>query len=412
MKNLLIYRYLFTLLFGAAFALFFSGCEQSDKVRAVIITGQNNFHNWEVSSQNLETILSKAGIFDVDVVVSPGMGADMSGFKPEFSKYQVVVLDYDGDSWPESTRQAFAQYVENGGGVVVYHASNNAFPDWVEYNEIIGFGGWGGRDEAAGPLVYWEDGKVVKDDTPGEAGAHGERHPFKVVMRDNDHPITKGLPSSWMHTEDEIYGKMRGPANDIHVLATAYDDTTFNGGGHDEIVMLTLKYGQGRIFHTTLGHAGKNAEEFPAMHCAGFITIMQRGTEWAATGAVTQEVPAEFPNSVSTVLWEDFEPLTLEELMQRVARYKIGQSRKYLSDLSNRIRKGDGNTQTYLMYEERLLDLLQSDATSDSKKYACRELSWMGSEKSVQVLEGMLEDESLDGMAAYALQRLSPPVTQ
>jgi hypothetical protein len=32
-----------------------------------------------------------------------------------------------------------------------------------------------------------------------------------------------------------------------------------------------------------------------ALSCVGFLTTFQRGTEWAATGRVTQPVPASFP---------------------------------------------------------------------------------------------------------------------
>jgi len=56
-----------------------------------------------------------------------------------------------------------------------------------------------------------------------------------------------------------------------------------------------LSYGKGRIFHTTLGH------DIAALSCVGFIATFQRGTEWAATGSVTQKAPAAFPtaNTVS-----------------------------------------------------------------------------------------------------------------
>ena len=38
------------------------------------------------------------------------------------------------------------------------------------------------------------------------------------------------------------------------------------------------------------------------MECVGFIATFQRGCEWAASGDVTQDVPADFPaeNAVST----------------------------------------------------------------------------------------------------------------
>jgi len=55
-------------------------------------------------------------------------------------------------------------------------------------------------------------------------------------------------------------------------------------------MLMALSFGEGRVFHTTLGHADYSFE------CVGFITTFLRGTEWAATGKVTQsDVPNDFP---------------------------------------------------------------------------------------------------------------------
>ena len=43
-------------------------------------------------------------------------------------------------------------------------------------------------------------------------------------MRDTKHPISKGLPAHWMHAADELYSKMRGPGENMDVLATAMSD--------------------------------------------------------------------------------------------------------------------------------------------------------------------------------------------
>jgi type 1 glutamine amidotransferase len=56
---------------------------------------------------------------------------------------------------------------------------------------------------------------------------------------------------------------------------------------------MVLRFGKGRIFHTTMGH------DVAALSCVGFITTLQRGTEWAATGKVTQKVPATFPTATT-----------------------------------------------------------------------------------------------------------------
>jgi type 1 glutamine amidotransferase len=228
------------------------------------------------------------------MAVSPKRGEDMSTFRPDFSAYKVVVLDYNGDSWSDATNIAFLDFVKNGGGVVVYHAADNAFPQWKEYNEIIGLGGWEGRNEKDGPYVYFRDGKEVRDHTPGPGGSHGRQHEYTVVLRGKKHPITKGLPASWMHAKDELYDKMRGPAKNMTILATAFSDKSTGGTGRDEPALMVLHWGKGRIFHTILGHVGNEAEH-PAVECLSFIVTFLRGAEWAATGKVTQKVPNSFP---------------------------------------------------------------------------------------------------------------------
>ncbi len=262
-------------------------------IKALIVTGQNN-HNWEASSVILQKYLNQNGLFAADIAVSPKKGEDMSSFRPDFSAYKVIVLDYYGDAWPDATNSAFLEFVKKGGGVVVYHAADNAFPQWKEYNEITGLGGWENRNEKDGPYVYWKDGKEVRDNTPGRGGSHGKQHEFKIVVRDGNHPITKGLPATWTHAKDELYDRLRGPAKNLTVLATAYSDPETGGTGRDEPMLMTIAWGKGRVFHTVIGHVGKEPEH-PAAECVDFIATFLRGTEWAATGKVTQKVPADFP---------------------------------------------------------------------------------------------------------------------
>jgi type 1 glutamine amidotransferase len=156
---------------------------------------------------------------------------------------------------------------------------------------MTGIGGWRNRNEQAGPYWYWKDGRLVSDASPGPAGEHGARLPFQVITRDPEHPIMRGLPTVWLHANDELYGKLRGPGKNMIVLATAHSDAKNKGTGLDEPMLMVLRYGKGRIFHTTLGH------DVLALSCVGFMTTFQRGTEWVATGRVTQKVPADFPTA-------------------------------------------------------------------------------------------------------------------
>ncbi len=385
-----------------------NSCKEEAKYKALIVTGQNTAHDWTVSAPVLKQILESTCLFSIKTATTPEKGADMSSFTPDFSKFDLVVLDYDGDAWPEPTKTAFIEFVKNGGGVVVYHAANNPFLDWKEFNEITGLGGWGNRNENSGPYVYYKNDSLVRDNAPGRGGSHGPQHEYLVKTRNSEHPIMKGLPSSWMHIKDELYQELRGPAENMDILATAYADTTFKGTGRDEPVLFTVTYGKGRIFHTVLGHVGKNTKEYPAIECAGFITTLQRGAEWAASGQVTQEVPVEFPNSASIVEWPSYKPLSFSELMSKIEEYKIGRSRKYISDLKLRIRKDSGSDEKLLEYENAMLKSLKSKSCEiDAKKALIAELSWMGSDICIPVLEEFKNSEELKAEAVCALERLN-----
>jgi uncharacterized protein len=265
--------------------------EAPKKLRALIIDGQNN-HDWKTTTPLIKGALETSGRFTVDVATTPAEGQDMGSFQPKFSEYDVIVSNYNGEPWSDKTSKEFEAYVAGGGGFVSVHAANNAFPEWRDYNRMIGLGGWYGRTEKHGPYFYLDDqGKEVRDTAPGSGGHHGPQHEFQVRTRDKKHPIMQGLPESWMHTKDELYDSLRGPAENLHILATAYADPKYDGTGRHEPMLMTLDYGKGRVFHTVLGHADYS------MNCVGFITTLQRGTEWAATGEVSIPIPKNFPTA-------------------------------------------------------------------------------------------------------------------
>lgn len=263
--------------------------QQKKAIKTMMIAGQDGSHYWEGACEAMKQILENSGMFEVDFAFTPNFGGDISTFKPDFKKYDLIVINYGGATWIESVRKDFEKYVADGGGVVVIHSSVVPMADWKEYNEIIGMGAWDGRNEKDGPYLYLKDGQYVYDYSPGYAGYHGLQHETVIEHCAINHPILKDLRPRWKHFKDEIYTRLRGPVKNMEVLATAYER------GRDEPLMWTVKYGKGRVFVDLLGHCGNDPNMIYSMLCTGFQVTLLRGSEWAATGAVTQEAPADFP---------------------------------------------------------------------------------------------------------------------
>lgn len=293
----------------------------AEKLKALIVDGQNNHKVWPKSTIMMRQYLENSGLFEtVDIARSrfiwrgedeaeflPLAGVGKSeprkepktdpDFAPDFAKYDLVISNFGwgAANWLPATRAAFEKFVAGGGGFVCVHAANNSFPLWSEYNKMIGLGGWGDRTEKAGPYVYFNsEGNIVRDTSPGKAGKHAKASSFQITTRDTEHPITKGMPAVWQHTIDECYSKLRGPAENMTILATACDSPELQAAGRHEPMLMVIDYHKGRVFHTALGDRAESLE------CVGWITTFLRGAEWAAIGKVTQPLPADFPTSTET----------------------------------------------------------------------------------------------------------------
>ncbi|MDF9797309.1 type 1 glutamine amidotransferase [Catalinimonas alkaloidigena] len=327
--------------------LLVSACSQGNtekappsKLKALIIDGQNNHYVWPKTTMMMQDYLEETGLFEVEIhrMDSVWLGIKYNKSRPEpytyfiekypldstaygishqpiqtsrfsidFSQYDILVSNLGAQSpiWPEETQRDFEKYISEGGGLVIVHAANNLWSDWEAFNQMIALGAWDGRDSTSGPYVYYnEAGELEKDHSAGIGGSHGPEFEYLITTRAPEHPVMKGLPKAWMHTQDELYERMRGPFENATILATAYSDVeanappwdpTVKGLGQHVPTLMAINYGEGRIFHTTLGHFDYS------MECAGFITTLQRGAEWVATGKVSQEVPDDFPTENQTV---------------------------------------------------------------------------------------------------------------
>jgi hypothetical protein len=295
-----------------------AAAQGGDKIRVVIIDGQNN-HDWKSTTPHMKKVLEASGRFTVDVATTPqkpalppepkGTGDDelakykmdlakyadayatyrqsWDKFNPDLTKYDVVLSNYNGAPWPAPVSKSLDENLKAGKfGLVIVHAANNSFGSWNEYNQMIGMG-W--RGNSAGERLYLDDqGKeVCVPKGKGDGSGHRYSGTFQVVVRNAEHPITQGMPREWLHASDELYDNMRGPIENVKLLATAFS----KGTKVHEPMIWTVSYGKGRVFHTPMGH------DVGGMRCVGFITTLNRGTEWAATGKVTLPIPQNFPTA-------------------------------------------------------------------------------------------------------------------
>lgn len=247
-----------------------------EPIPVLLVTGANN-HDWKWTHLSLERMLEANGRFDVTITTDPAKDLAATDLGERFRAF---VLDYNGPRWGEPAETNFLAAVEGGVGVSIIHASNNAFPGWIQYEKLCG--------------LLWRQGT-----------GHGRFHSFSVDITDRDHPITRGLPTLAMHPDELYHRLVAAPGAENRVLASAFSDPETGGTDEREPMIIVQSYGAGRIFHTPLGHVwsggGKEAHEDPQ-----FQNLVVRGTEWAATGVVTDGVLK--PNSLTelekTAGWE------------------------------------------------------------------------------------------------------------
>ena len=265
--------------------------------RVLIVDGVNN-HDWVTATHAITEILTAATLFTVEVSTCPPRGAPQdawNSWKPNFSGYDVVINNFngghlaDGIEWPLSVQGSLEKFVRGGGGLVVYHAANNAFLNWKAYNEMIGLG-WRSPSFGPGLAVSSDDKIMVVPKGTGLEPGHPPRMDFQIHVCDTHHPITAGMPKVWMHPSEQLTHGQHGPAEGLTILTYAHSPVS----NQNEPMDWVRGYGKGRVYTTMLGHTWAG-EPNPNLECVGFQTLLSRGVQWAATGTVTIPIPSNFP---------------------------------------------------------------------------------------------------------------------
>jgi type 1 glutamine amidotransferase len=290
-KTIMTLRVLFALLawFGAVVPT------AAAPLRVLIVDGVNN-HDWPATTPVLKRILEDSGRFRVDVSTSPPRDAptaDWAAWRPQFSRYAVVISNFNGGDhgaavvqWPAAVQADFEAYVKHGGGFVSFHAANNAFPGWTAYEDMVGLL-W--RPNSFGPGVTFDERgtPVIIPAGTGNNPNHPRRYDFEVTVRDRSHPITSGLPASFpVQSEQLTYGQH---GLEAAVRSDAFTYLTYawcEPIKEREPMDWVRTWGKGRVYVTMLGHTWHD-EPSPDLVNPWFRTLFLRGTEWAATGAVT-----------------------------------------------------------------------------------------------------------------------------
>lgn len=218
--------------------------EEEQTARVLIVTGQDYpGHKWRLTTPVLADLLRKDRRLEVRVVEDPHF-LDSAALQ----SYDVVVLHFMNWKQPapgQSDRVNLCQFVAGGKGLVLVHFACGAFQDWPEFRKLAG--------------RVWDPKKRGHD-------PHGT---FRVNMTDIDHPVTRSMKS--FETTDELYTCLVGDRK-VDILATARSSVD----AKDYPMAFAFSYGQGRVFHSPLGHDVK------AISNPMVAELFQRGCAWAA----------------------------------------------------------------------------------------------------------------------------------
>jgi len=340
----------------AVFVVLLPGAAQAAApLRVLLLSGSNN-HDWKTTTPMLVKVLEGSGAFTVKVTENPA-----SCSSDTLKDCDVVVSNWNNfpsqeRAWGPAFEKALLDFVKAGKGFVVVHAASACLPTWKEFQQLVG--------------ATW-----------GKKTGHGDYHKFPVTAVEPEHPVTRGLKGFTI--VDELWHRMPKQPS-AQVLCRAWSAPEQRGTGANEPVVFANQFGQGRCFNLVLGH------DVAAMENVGWRLLMLRGTQWAATGKATIEIP-----------------LKIRPELKRVAGFQRGQDTQVFATIDQLVQLANGyeclrNT----LAAEMAAMLSDDDVTNDCKKYLLGQLSQIGTASEVSALAALLNHSELGNAARFALERM------
>ena len=214
--------------------------------------GQRQHHGYRDQALYLANALEDTGRYEVTINEDAAVL-----LTPAMAKYDILIVNADRRDpefkFTREQQQGLLDWVKAGHGYVSIHGADNAAPDWLP--------AW--RDMLGGIFSHigTPDGKVRKGT-------------YTVKIADTSHPVTRGLKD--FELKDELYYYMQMQPG-VEPLAT----TEFEGTAWP--VAWTRVYGNGRVFHTPLGHRDFGPDKHDPIRDPNLSKLIVQGVDWVAS---------------------------------------------------------------------------------------------------------------------------------
>lgn len=215
--------------------------------------GARNHHGYRDQAFYLASALEDTGRYEVTLAEDAAILET-----PALDKYDLLIVNADRRDdefkFTQGQQEAIFRYVKAGHGYVSIHGADNAAKDWLPaWREMLG---------GVFSHVGLPDSKTKKGT-------------FRIKIAKTDDPIAQGLND--FEIKDELYYYIQMQPGVDPIATTDHDGKTWP-------VAWTRTYGQGRVFHTPLGHRDFGPGKDDPIRHPSLLKMVLQGVDWVAEG--------------------------------------------------------------------------------------------------------------------------------